>query len=168
MNADVRRWLDALKAEQRGSHDFLVWPSPRAPVPHVPCGYLPFTRVSALLAYSRRPLICPTARSPQKTSGEQEIRPPHDLFSNDLSPFGFFFVTRQVFLILPFYLFSVCQRKCWGVALTGAPAIPSRPLTLCHSIVRKVHELAVPVCQFHHVLFVIPFRRSLVPCLRPS
>ena len=56
-----------------------------------------------------------------------------------------------------------------GSPQTDAAVIPSRRLTLCRlSSLHKVHELAVLLRQSHHVLFLIPFCHSLVPCLRPS
>ena len=78
------RWLDGFKTEQRGSHDFLVWPSPPATRPP----RAPRPNPSPLAPQHRLP--CPTSCSRQKTGGRLETRPPHDPFSNDLLPFWIF------------------------------------------------------------------------------
>ena len=84
-------------------------------------------------------------------------------------PFQFFSGDQaSIYFNFDFFFFDWPDRVIGGSA-RQTPLVLQRRLTFCHpSTVHNFHELAVTVSQFRHVLFVIPFRRSLVPCLRPS
>jgi hypothetical protein len=143
---------EALCNEAR--HDFLVWPSPRPPVRHVPRGSTPDSQQAT--SHAQYP------RSRQKTSGQQETRPTYDSLS--LTTLSFFSRLVLCFLFHPF-----SGGSDWGFAQNRRCSYPEPTTgTLPPFIVAQAHELAVFLCQSHHVLFLIPFRHSLVPCLRPS
>lgn len=70
----------------RQATTFSYGPAPDHRTLHVP---RTATHRNSSLVFSSRPPTCPTPRSRQKTSGQQETRPAYDLFSNDLLPYFF-------------------------------------------------------------------------------